>query len=295
MRISACPLHRIFYDDRLMARLQSEFIIKKMIPENNISRHNSLIIRAGNGTLAFLVPEDDGAKAFYQYPVKSGMSIAANLREAFKEQTYLNRPFKKALLMVNTPIVLIPREDYEETENFDAEAMYSSVLTGHKGEEKIIKELPQFEAMALYAVNRDLKMVVGDNCQMVDVTSVMMPIWEHLYKRYYINGNKRRMFAYFHDKCLDICCFEQRRIHFANVFDAQHSHDAIYYLLFAWKQLGMRQQEDELFVLGEMPDKEWLAQRLKAYIANVNVISPSASLNRSALSQIEGMPFDMMV
>lgn len=278
-----------------MARLQSEFIIKKMIPENNISRHNSLIIRAGNGTLAFLVPEDDGAKAFYQYPVKSGMSIAANLREAFKEQTYLNRPFKKALLMVNTPIVLIPREDYEETENFDAEAMYSSVLTGHKGEEKIIKELPQFEAMALYAVNRDLKMVVGDNCQMVDVTSVMMPIWEHLYKRYYINGNKRRMFAYFHDKCLDICCFEQRRIHFANVFDAQHSHDAIYYLLFAWKQLGMRQQEDELFVLGEMPDKEWLAQRLKAYIANVNVISPSASLNRSALSQIEGMPFDMMV
>lgn len=295
MRISACPLHRIFYDDGLTARLQSEIIIKKMIPENNFSRHNSLIIRAGNGTLAFLVPEEDGTKAFYQYPVKSGMSIAANLREAFKEQTYLNRPFKKALLMVNTPIVLIPREDYEETENFDAEAMYSSVLTGHKGEEKIIKELPQFEAMALYAVNRDLKMVVGDNCQMVDVTSVMMPIWEHLYKRYYINGNKRRMFAYFHDKCLDICCFEQRRIHFANVFDAQHSHDAIYYLLFAWKQLGMRQQEDELFVLGEMPDKEWLAQRLKVYIANVNMISPSASLNRSALSQIEGMPFDMMV
>lgn len=266
-----------------------------MNPDHNILRNNHLVIRAGNGTLAFLVPESDGTRAFYQYPVKSGMSIAANLREAFKEQPYLNMPFKKAVLMVNTPVILIPREDYEETEDFDAEAMYSSVLTGHKGEEKIIKELPQFEAMALYAVNKDLKMVVGDNCETVQVTSVMLPVWEHLYKRYYVNGDKRRVFAYFHDKCLDICCFEQRRIHFANVFDAQHAHDAVYFLLFAWKQLGMRQKEDELFIAGDIPDSHWLIEKIKTYIAQVNVISPSVSLNRSALSQIEGMPFDMMV
>lgn len=223
------------------------------------------------------------------------MSLSANLREAFKEQSYLNAHFTKAVLMLNTPVVLIPREDFEETEDFDKEAMYSCVMTGHKGEEKILREMPQFEAMALYAVNKDLKMVVGDNCERVDVTSIMLPMWEHLYKRYYQNGDRRRMFAYFHDKCLDICSFEQRRIHFANVFDAQHAHDAMYYILFAWKQLGMRQKGDELFIAGEMPHGEWLLQKLESYIAHVHIVAPSVSLNRSPLSMIEGMPFDMML
>lgn len=265
-----------------------------MISNNNILPH-PLIIRAGNGTLSFLVPQADDTMQYCQYPVKCGMSLAANLREAFKEQPYLVPHFTKARLMINSPIVLIPREDYEETIEFDVEAMYSSVLTGHKGEEKLLCELPQFEAMALYSVNSDLKMVVGDNCERVDVVNVMLPVWEYLYKRYYQNGDRRKMFAYFHDKYMDVCCFEQRRLHFANVFNAQHAHDAVYYLLFAWKQLGLRQRDDDLFILGDMPQGDWLVERLKTYISNVHILSPAAMLNRSSLSQIDGMPFDMMI
>lgn len=257
--------------------------------------NKSLTIRAGNGTLSFLVTDEGGAPAYHPYAVKSGMSLSANLREAFKEQPFLRHGFSKAVLLVPSPVVLIPSEDYYATEDLDKEAMYASVLTGHKGEEKIMKELPDFEAMALYSVNRDLKMVVSDNCESVDVVSVMLPVWRHLYKRYYQSGGRKKLFAYFHDKMVDICCFEQRRLHFANVFDAQHAHDALYYMLFVWKQLGMSQKEDDLFLIGDMPHGEWLTGRLDTYISRTHIVNPTVSLNRSPLSAIEGMPFDMML
>lgn len=223
------------------------------------------------------------------------MSLSANLREAFKEQPFLKQNFSKAVLRIPSPVVLIPAEDYANTANLDKEAMYSSVLTGHKGEEKIMKKLPQFEAMALFSVNRDLKMVASDNCETIDVENIMLPVWKHLYNRYYQNGNRKKLFAYFHDKTVDICCFEQRRLHFANVFSAQHAHDALYYMLFVWKQLGMNQKEDSLFIIGDMPHSEWLMQRLDTYISKINIINPTVSLNRSPLSMIEGMQFDMML
>lgn len=233
--------------------------------------------------------------AFHPYAVKGGMSLAANLREAFKEQDYLRSNQGKAVLHVTTPVILIPKEDYEDTEEYDAEAVYASVLTGHKGEEKVTDAIGELDAYALYSVNRDLKMVVSDNFHDVKVMNVMVPVWVNLYKRYFQAGQKRKLFAYFHDKRVDICNFEQRRLHFANSFDAQHAHDALYYLLFVWKQLGMNQQEDDLFVIGDVPHKDWLMSRLEAYLKNVHIVNPSVALNRSALAEIEGMPFDMML
>lgn len=265
------------------------------MPSIDNRKYGSLVIRAGQGTLAFLVCHEDGQYDFHPYPVKSGMSLSANLREAFREQPYLNQGYRKARLLVTTPVVLIPREDYLDTDDFDKDTIYNNVITGHKGEEKIVMDISELDAVAMFTVNKDLQMVVRDNIEDVEVENVMVPVWKHLYNRYYQSGQRRKMFAVFHDKCVDICCFEQHRLRFANAFDATHAHDSLYYMLYVWKQLGMSQGEDDLFVVGEMPHAEWLMERMKAYLKNVHVINPSADLNRSPLSLIEGMPFDMML
>lgn len=255
---------------------------------NNREQH--LTIRAGNGTLAFFAEGE-----YRPYTVKSGMSLAANLREAFREQPFLQQSIQKAVLMVSSPVVLIPREDFAETPDFNAETMYGYVMTGHKGEMKIVKEMPELEAVAIYSVNKDLHMVVTDNCQNVEVENVMLPVWKHFYNNYYQNGQRRKMFVYFHDKKMDICSFDQRRLRFTNVFDATHAHDALYYMLYVWKQLGMDQKEDDIYIIGEMPHEEWLMERVKAYISHVHEINPSISLHRSPLAEIKDMPFDMML
>lgn len=268
---------------------------KRLMTTTNKNTTPPLVIRAGAGTLSFLVPEEDGTQTYHPYAVKSGMSLSANLREAFREQPFLRRRYDSATLLVASPVVLMPKEDYVDTENLNPDTMYGNVITGHKGEEKIVEEMPELECVAVFPVNRDLQMVVSDNTGSVSVRNVMIPVWKHLYNRYYQAGQHRKMFAVFHDKCMDICCFEQRRLHFANVFDATHAHDALYFLLYVWKQRGMSQEEDALYIIGKLPHEEWLLSRLNSYLKNIHFVNPQADLNRSALSMIEDMPFDMML
>ena len=118
-------------------------------------------IRVGQGTLSFLVEDGDGKRAYHPYDVKEGMSIAANLREAFRTEPYLRDAGDRAVLSVATPIVLIPLVEYNDMANFDAEDMYGCVITGHKGEVKVTAPVEQLDAVAVFPVNNDLRMVVG--------------------------------------------------------------------------------------------------------------------------------------
>lgn len=261
------------------------------------TKGKSVKIRAGQDSLAFLMREADGSRSFHPYQIKTGMSVAANLREAFKTEEYLRDSIDHAELMVATPVILLPVDDYNvlSDEQLTTEDVYSSVMTGHKGEEKIVVPIDDFDAVGIFTVNSDLHMVVADNCKEVTVSNVICPVWQHFYGRYYQSGQRRKLFAYFHDKAVDVCQFERGRVRFANTFDATHAHDALYYILFAWKQLGMNQAEDDLFVIGDMPHEQWLRGRLSTYITRIHDINASASLNRSPLADIEGMPFDMMI
>lgn len=252
-------------------------------------------IRVGQGTLSFLVEDGDGKRAYHPYDVKEGMSIAANLREAFRTEPYLRDAGDRAVLSVATPIVLIPLVEYNDMANFDAEDMYGCVITGHKGEVKVTAPVEQLDAVAVFPVNNDLRMVVGDHFHDVEVRNVTIPVWEHLYNRYFRTVTHRRLFLYFHDKKVDVCCFETHRLRFANVFDASNDHDVLYYILYVWKQLGMNQRDDELHIVGDLTPDAWLVSRLKTYVARVYFINPSASLNRSPLADIKGMPFDLML
>ena len=44
-----------------------------------------LTIRVGYGTMSFFLPKTDGTVEYQPYTVKSGVSMAANLRTAFRE------------------------------------------------------------------------------------------------------------------------------------------------------------------------------------------------------------------
>ena len=75
--------------------------MKKVPPDQNMNDKNDkqtmqqpvsrrggtprLIIRAGNGTLSFLLPHGDGTVDYAPYTVRSGVSMAANLRSAFRD------------------------------------------------------------------------------------------------------------------------------------------------------------------------------------------------------------------
>ena len=156
-----------------------------------------MTIRACNESLAFALPkaEDRTRISFYRYISKSGISIAANLRDAFKTVEMLHDSIGRATLLVDTPALLIPLDEYKEG---DKETLYMHSFPSTEGSTIVANALPDLNAVALFALNRDLKTVIEDHCEEVRYVHLMQPVWDYLHRRSFL-GNRRKLYVYFHD------------------------------------------------------------------------------------------------
>ena len=122
----------------------------------------SIIIRTNNDTLSFATrdTEHDNDIIYEPYPVKAGIAIAANLRLAFGNSPLLALGHRRALVMMDTPVMLVPLEEFDEA---SAPLLYKEVNTQTSASSIIHKTLPGLNAVAVYAINNDLQTVLNDN------------------------------------------------------------------------------------------------------------------------------------
>lgn len=255
---------------------------------------NWLTIRVSRNTLSFSTVAPTGGNEnpikYEPYVVKSGVSMAANLREAFKEAELPAQAFTLARVLVDAPVLMVPMEMFQEAQL--TELYYHSFPRNEKGV-VLFNVLPDLNAVATFAINRDLKTVIDDRYQNVKFIAALSPVWRHLYQRSF-TGARNKLYAYFHDQHLDIFSFQQSRFKFCNQFDTNRAPDALYFMLYVWKQQGLHREYDELHMVGELPEKEWLVGQLKRYLRKVYVINPTADFNRAPATQFKSMPYDLM-
>lgn len=182
----------------------------------------------------------------------------------------------------------MPTELLRETEK---EVLYRHAFTGHERDEVGLTVMDDLDCTVLFAVDRDVKRVVEDHYPEAHYMAAMASVWRHLHRRGTPGGGCARLYACFHDRQLDIFSYGQNRFKFCNAFDGRDAHDALYYMLYVWKLLGFEPNRDELFLLGDVPEGQWLAEEVRKYVQRVRTASPAADLNLSAA--VEGMPFDL--
>ncbi|MCM1079793.1 MAG: DUF3822 family protein [Bacteroidales bacterium] len=253
------------------------------------------IIRIGRQSLAFM----SAGGTYEPYTVKSGMSMAANLREAFRESEVLSAAGDRVQVLADAPILLIPMEEYEESQ---AEPLYNhtfpqgNIVNGlnvNSGKVVISHVIPDLNCVAVFALNKDLRMVISDHFSDVRITPLLAPVWHHLHQRSYA-GQTKKMFAYFHDRRLAVFCFGKNRFRFMNEFCATAVADSTYFILYVWQQLAMEHKKDELYIVGDILEPEALRDELRKYVHNVFPINPSAEFNRAPVTRIPNMPYDLM-
>ena len=252
-----------------------------------------MTIRVAAGSLAFALTNDaDRTQVdFYKYPSKNGIAVAAQLREAFKTVEMLKDPsIQRAKVLADSPVLLIPLDEYNDK---DKEILYKHSFPSTEGCVIVGNVLPDLNAVAVFALNRDLKLVVEDHYSEPKYIHLMQPVWDYLHRRHFL-GNRRKLYAYFHDKELELFSFERNHFIFHNRYQAHSVKDAVYFTLFVWRQLALDQMHDELFLGGEIPYKDELLRNLRTYVQMVAVISSTASFNNAALTQEEGITFDMI-
>lgn len=260
---------------------------------NNLSTKQSrTVIRIGRQSLMFGKGITEAASAddihIEPYTVKSGMSMAANLREAFRESNLLSKRDSRALVTINSKVLLVPMEEYDEESE---QALYHYTFPDSKQEAVIHYVLPELNCVAVFSINKDVRMVLTDHFEDVRIVPLMVPVWIHSLHRTYA-GHSKKMYAYFHDKQLDVFVFGKNRFKFMNNFNATDAADSTYFILYVWQTLVMSHKKDELYIFGDITDIDALRAELKKYIVNVFSINPAGEFNRAPATNIPNLPYD---
>lgn len=249
-----------------------------------------IIIRIGQRSLAFALPKQDGTLTYEPYTVKSGMSMAANLREAFKESDVLRTEIHRVLVLVESPVLLVPLEEYDEEQE---QEMYKHSFPDSQHSAVMHYIMNDLNCVAVFSINKDVRMVITDHYEDARIMPAMTPVWAHLHQRSY-SGHAKKLFTYYHDDGLDVFAFSKNRFKFQNRFTAKTAADCLYFTLYVWKQLVMDQKKDELFFVGDFAEKEQFKDELKQYVQNTFVINPSGEFNRAQVTQIPQITYDII-
>ena len=88
--------------------------------------------------------------------------------------------------------------------------------------------------------------------------------------------------------------FQQNRFRFANTYETENAQDALYYLLYIWKLTGLDTQQDELLLIGDMPQAELLTDELAKYLRFSRVVEQADDFaQRHALAERKDIPYDI--
>lgn len=80
----------------------------------------------------------------------------------------------------------------------------------------------------------------------------------------------RRMSVVLHRKMMDVVCYEQGSLLFANSFLYEKADDILYYILYVWKQVGLDQEKDQLSICGVPVLQVQLTSTLRNYIHHIS-------------------------
>lgn len=261
-----------------------------MANNGSVSPARRLVIRVSSRSLSFSTME--GREVVYEsYPLKSSISIAANMREALQNVPLLSQPYGRLLVMVDSPVLMVPFNEFSED---TMEDYYRHAFTRTEQQMVMHTVLSDLNSVALFAVSKDLRMVLQDAFSDVRFVAALAPLWLHLNQRSY-TGPHNKLYVYFREKMLDVYSFAQNRFKFCNSYSFNSTEDAIYYILAAWKQLGMAAEHDELFLTGSLAGNEELKDELEQFIKRVFVINPVGEFNRVNVAQIPGIPYDLVI
>lgn len=251
---------------------------------------NNLYLRIGRHTLAVARQTTEGELQFAPFSVNGGISMPANLREAFLQEKLLAQPADHVQVLIDSDALTVPIELFSpET----AEAFFHHAFEGNQQDCLCYNVLPNLKSVAIFALNKDLRTVITDHFTDAKIIAVACPVWRNLLSRSYI-GSRRKLYGWFHENRLELFSFQQSRFKFCNSFEISGAHDALYFTLYVWKQLQLQASQDEIHIVGDIPEREWLLGQLKKFVGRAYAINPTADFNRAPATAIVGMPYDLM-
>jgi hypothetical protein len=104
----------------------------------------------------------------------------------------------------------------------------------------------------------------------------------------------RYMLLYMHNNKSILISINEGKLQLANAFGAGNGQDNLYYLLSIWKQQGLSQTDDVLYMCGDK-GVEMSMMLTRRFIKNCRRMNATEMFPSNLLNKMEGIPFDLQV
>lgn len=228
-------------------------------------------IRFRPGGLSFSVYISGETGSFFyrdvDFPCSSRSSYSEQVKEFFFKNDWMTLPYKRVnVVQVSSFYTLVPGEL-----SVDKPAAFYTFNFSRPTDKTFVKPLVGDSVQVVFGMEEELYefcfRTLSNPCFVPHISALL---------EYWITQSRfslqKHMFVNLHEKMLDVVCTLRGKLLFANTFSFGHPNDAVYYILYVWKQLEMEQLSDSLYMFGGTDEKKQILDIVRNYIQRVSMM-----------------------
>lgn len=223
-----------------------------------------LSIRIYSDGFSFSAPQ--GSK---ELKVKTGETLSQAFQAAYPELALFRVDYEEVSIMADYPSTRIPLDEFRSEE---ARALYKLTFGADslQGMNIHYEMLPALEVIEVFALDAELENLIFQYYPHASIHSYFGQLMNRMQSRDKRDrGNNRRLYVHCNARQLFLFSYEGGHLQYANSFEAPSLNNQLYFLLYAWKQLGFHQEEDSCVLIGKNRELESALQR---YLPHITVL-----------------------
>jgi hypothetical protein len=212
----------------------------------------------------------------------------SNFKDVFFENEFFALPYRKVYLLNQSSVfTYVPSIVYDEKHKED---YMKFLFTGHM--EKILSHaLPEAGITVLHQLPEEtynffLRTYV--NPEFIHHSAPLIAYFREKNNRF----SGKQMIVNKNGKGMDILCFSKKTLLLGNHFLCEQMSDAVYYIIFIFKQLNFSQLNDYIYLIGDSISKNELQENLASYVQNI-ISENIAPESHFASIDAENIPFEL--
>lgn len=225
----------------------------------------------------FSIYDPSGNKRFtcLRYETDETISLTANVKQIFESHEFLNYPFKRVNIVLETSrYTLIPFELFEDEQ---AEKLFAYSQTEQDNEKVLHTILPKCNIALLFGMDRFTYSRLTDRYPEAYFYCQMAPLAEYFCSQSRVT-DAPELYAVLHETGVNVFAFNRGGLILANTFKYLSGEDLTYYILSIWQKLELQPKNHRLFLCGEATYTGNARQKIAKFIRHIESLKLPESI-----------------
>jgi hypothetical protein len=239
---------------------------------NNEAKKYVASIRLWSDGVSFAgyIPSEKDGFFYGEIRYDRTQSSLSALQEIFFSNEFFTYDYKRIyVICTGRHYTLTPESIFVEKQKEQLMA-----FTFSSPEDKILHEpVKEFASEMLFGIDREVYEFCSRTLIRPHFIHAIIPLLTY-WRTQNFACYPKQLYVALHEDTMDVASFDKGALLFVNSFQFTDHTDILYYILYIWKQTGLDQKTDQLFLFAPTPMYEKLHDILRKYVELIEPLKP---------------------